>query len=158
MTEAEFKKEFYEKASKVKTKDDLDSFLNEITSYSHDYGTIVYGCMSAMKAAFNYVNRCDQGGITGFQAGCIMWECIREFGMFGENSRLRILNNADLLYPQMEYKFRRSIDSETWRFLQKEAKANLEKTKNASPNVIRHWESIAAGKTPFGFEVIDDQN
>ena len=52
INEQEFKTDFYAKAAKVKTKEQLNALIDEITAFGHDYGTIVYGCMAAMKAAW----------------------------------------------------------------------------------------------------------
>lgn len=151
MTEQEYKEMIYKKASQVKTKEELNALLDEITEYKHDYGTIIYGIMAAMKASFRVVNESPNGGITGFQAGCLGWECVHEFMMIG--SPARILDYNNLLFPQYKSKFDKVISQETWDNLVSKAKTNLIENKTAHPNVIAHWKSCADGILPFGFTI-----
>lgn len=151
MSEKKYKEMIFAKAEKVKTKRDLSKLIDEISSFGHDYGTIVYGCMAAMKGAFNVVNRGKSGGITGFQAGCLGWECVREFLMI--NGAAKLLDYDNLLYPQYADKFEKRISSEVWKDIQKKAKERLKEETLAAPRVVEHWKSIAAGKLPFGFQI-----
>lgn len=149
MTEFEYRDQIYKKAADVKTKDDLDAVLTEIRTHAHDYSTIVYGCAAAMKAAFNYINRSDAGGITGFQAGCLGWEIIKEF-MFIKGPA-RLVDYENMLYPQYQRKFSKTITPDTWEHLQKKAKELIGEERNVHPDVLAHWKSIAAGDIPFGY-------
>jgi hypothetical protein len=153
MTEKQYKEEIYKKASEVKTAEQLTALLKEIDEFNHDYGTIVYACMAAMTGAFNVVNNGKQGGITGFQAGCLGWEAVRKFLTMNDGPvRLQEFNN--MLYPQYAENFEKTITPETWEFLQKEADKNLtENTKHTHPNVLNHWKSIKNGQVPFGYQV-----
>lgn len=151
MTEKEYKEMVYDKASKVKNKKELNNLLDEIIEYGHDYGSIVYGCMAAMKAAFNVVERSPNGGITGFQAGCIGWECVHEFMMTKPPCKLIDYNN--MLYPQYQDKFEKTISQTTWDALQKKAGENLNEKRSASDNIVAHWQSVRDGKIPFGFTI-----
>lgn len=155
MTEQEYREFIYKKADTVRNRTDLSDLVRQIISYNHDYGTIVYGCMAAMKAAFNAVNRSPQGGISGFQAGAIGWECVREFMSIEPPSRILDFNN--LLYPQYADKFEKTISADAWKDLQAKAKKNLDdKDEHVSPRVIAHWEKIVAGEIPFGFQIKED--
>lgn len=152
MTELEYKELIYKKASAVRNQKDLSALIREITSYDHDYGTIVYGCMAAMEAAFNVVNRSPQGGITGFQASCLGWECIRKFMSIEPPCRLQDFNN--LLYPQYADRFEKTISDEIWKDIQAKAQEKLDKEKrHAHPDVVAHWKKIVAGEIPFGFQI-----
>jgi hypothetical protein len=142
----------YKKAETVKTEPDLLAFLKEIKEYNHDYGTIVYGCMAAMKAAFKVVNNSPNGGITGFQAGCLGWECIHEF--MSVKAPAKILQYDNMLYPQYQDKFEKVISRETWEDLQKKAKEHLNKD-SGHPDVVKHWRTIVDGHVPFGYSVND---
>lgn len=152
MTELEYKEMIYKKASEVENKDDLNKLLDEITSHGHDYGSIVYGCMAAMKAAFKVVNNGSQGGITGFQAGCLGWECVHEFMMI--KAPCKILDYGNMLYPQYKDKFEKTITQETWNGLQKKAEEKLKEIEHVSSKVVTHWQSVKNGKVPFGYSVI----
>jgi hypothetical protein len=153
MIEQEYKTEIYQKASKVKSKEELIILLDEIMNFKHDYGTIVYGCMAAIRASFNVVNRSPHGGISGFQAGCLGWECIHDFMMI--KSPAKILDFNNMLYPQYEYKFDKTISQKTWDLLQKEANSLLKK-KDAHPAVIAHWKKCANGEIPFGYRIAEN--
>lgn len=159
LSEKEFKEQFYKKASEVKTPEELTTLLKEITEFNHDYGTIVYGCTAAMKAAMNVVNRSPQGGITGFQAGCMGWEMIKELMGTTPNAPLKLTDYHNMLYPQYADKFEKRISTATWEYLQLQAAENLEKngiSTGTHPNVVAHWVSIKDGKIPFGYVVRDE--
>lgn len=105
-----------------------------------------------MNAAFNLLDP----GITGFQAGCLMWEMVKKYGMYPEGTPLRIVDFSNLLYPQYASKFN-SITPETWSWAQSEAKKKLAEAdaERWHPNVISHLRSVADGKVPFGLKVVD---
>lgn len=155
MTEQEYKEYIYNKASKVKTKKDLDKLLNEIIeSKDLDYGKIVYAICGAMKATCNYIDNSKVGGITGFQAGFIGWEMIKEYTITYNNQfGMKILNYGDLLYPRYEYKFEKTITKDTWEALREQAYENIRNIPDAHPNVLNHWKSIIDGEVPFGFVI-----
>lgn len=65
-------KEWYEEAKK-QTLNTLPAFVsNLVENYSHDYGTICHAITAAALGAANAVEESPEGGITGFQANCIM--------------------------------------------------------------------------------------
>ena len=147
-------KEWYERAKKM-TMDDLPEFLRELTEdYNHDYGTICHAVASSAIAAAWAVERTPHcGGITGFQAGAIMWEMIEAWGVFGKGQKKIVCYN-DMLYPQYASKFAPTISEETWTSLQVDAKKNLgDSTNGTHPDVIAHWKSIVDGTIPFGYTI-----
>lgn len=148
--EKEAREYFLAKAEKVKTQDDLNCLLDEIRASNFDYGGIVIACMAGMIGAFHVVNRSDAGGITGFQAGYIMWECIRRFGMFGDDAILRIVDYRDLMFPQCDYNFTTIPSSSRDKLV---AAAKSYDTKNCHPDVANRIKSIAEGNLPCGLEV-----
>lgn len=152
MTEKDYKEMVYRKAKEVETKEQLVEFIDYVTDFKHDYGTVIYGCCAVMKAAFRVVNSSPKsGGITGFQAGCIGLEMIQEFMMIKPPFKVVDLNN--LLFPQYRSKFEKTIDQETWGYLQKQAKENLESEERGAFAVRKHWKSIVDGVVPFGFTI-----
>jgi len=69
-------KEWYVEARGM-TLDQLPKFVQRLTKdYQHDCGTICHAIAAAAVGAAWSVERGPQGGITGFQASCIMWEFI----------------------------------------------------------------------------------
>lgn len=153
---------WYEKAAE-QTFETLPGFISGIINgYRHDYGTICHAISACTLATAWACNRMDgaQGGITGFQAGAVMWMFIKRWEFKNNKCGLRLIDYDDLLYPQYEYKFNKSIEPSTWEKLQEEAKKLIEETKNDAfgphPEVLAHWQSIVDGHVPFGLEVEDD--
>lgn len=143
------------KQAKGMTQVDLPEFVRHlIEDYEHDYGTICHAIASAAIAAANAVER-SQGGITGFQAGAVMWEMINGWNAFGEGPK-RVLCFSDLLFPQYAHKFEKKISMATWEWVQNQAKQYLEEHLGADPEVERHWKNIVKGKVPFGFQIEEE--
>jgi hypothetical protein len=116
------------KHAKEMTIDKLPEFLKQLSEdYNYDYGTICHAITSAGIAAMSAINNTEQGGITGFQASCIMWEFIKRWMHY--DSPMRLVQYNDMLYPQYEYKFK-SISKNIWKWLQEKAKENLKKLDN----------------------------
>lgn len=148
--------EWYKRAYSMKP-DDFPDFFREMTEdYVHDYGTVCHAMAAIGLAAMCAFNNSEgaRGGITGFQAGCVMWEVIRHMNYEDNKCGLRLLNMDDLLYPQYEHKFC-SISSNTWEAVQKEAQKRLSERSTAHPDVVAHWKSIVNGKIPFGLRIED---
>ena len=148
--------EWYKRAYNMKP-DDFPDFFRELTEdYEHDYGTVCHAMAAIGLAAMWAFNNSEgaRGGITGFQAGCVMWEVIRHMNYEDNKCGLRLLNMDDLLYPQYEHKFC-SISSNTWEAVKKEAQKRLIERGTAHPDVVAHWKSIVNGKIPFGLRVED---
>lgn len=95
-----------------------------------------------------------RGGITGFQAGYVMWNVIRHMNYESNKCGLRLQNMDDLLYPQYEYKFT-SISEETWDSVKREAQNCLLEREYAHSDVVAHWKSIVDGNIPFGLRIED---
>jgi len=149
LTEKEYKEQVYELADKVKTSEDLRGLLADISTYNHDYGTIVYGCAAAMRGAFNVINKGASGGITGFQAGCLGWQLVEDY--MSIKAPARILDFKNMLYPQYEAEFQKTISKDAWELLQKKDKKQIEETERVHPDVLAHWNSIVEGNIPFGW-------
>ena len=148
--------EWYKRAKDMKPEDFLD-FANELSKrYEHDYGTVCHAMAAIGLAAMRAFDRSEgaRGGITGFQAGCVMWEVIRHMNYENNKCGLRLLDMDDLLYPQYEHKFV-AISEDTWDDVRKEAKKRLSERGTAHPDVVAHWESIVNGKVPFGLRIED---
>ena len=157
LSEQAYKKKIYKKADNVKTKDDLDKLLNEVAKdKTLDYGKAVYGISACMIAVLNYINR-QAYGITGFQASCIGWEMVRKL-LTDSKVGIVLLDFENMLYPQYEERFSKTIDKEMWEELQKIAKRNLRKHIGACQEVIDHWKAIAKGTIPFGYELEKGEN
>ena len=164
--------------------DKLVEFLKDVRdNYNYDYGVAPRAIAQASVATawyFAYVF-----GITGFQAGFVMWDFIRDWQYRDNECGLKIVDYDLMLYPQYEYKFTEKTISEwQWEALQEKAQKEIDRinetveTYNRSQakgmegfinkegrdwvdtdfcnvRVLNHWKSIIEGKVPFGFKVED---
>lgn len=148
--------EWYEEARGM-TLEKLPEFLRKLSEdYSHDYGTCVHMIAASAIAAAWAMNNTPSGNITGFQASCVMWEFIQRWGGY-ERKPLRLLDYSNMLYPQYDHHFDKTISKETWKWLQEKAKENYdERGDGTHPNVVMHWVSIIENKIPFGFSVKEE--
>lgn len=149
-------KDWHDEASK-QTLETLANFLNKLANdYEHDYGTICHAIAASAIAAAKAMNKSSQGGITGFQAGCVMWEFIRQWMHIDGPARL--IEYEDMLYPQYREKFEKIISRETADLLIDKAKELLNKNKkeDVNINIWGHWITIAAGIIPFGYSIKSD--
>lgn len=148
MTEDELREA---KAPWPKTEEELLAFLSVMRQREHDYGTCVYAVGLSAVATYNYMG-CALG-TTGFQMSCA------DFVILGHTRHLKagkIVDYRDMLYPQHEYRFAKTISPETWEWLKKEAFSLLKSSPHAAAHVVAHWQSIVDGKVPFGFSVKSD--
>jgi hypothetical protein len=151
-------KEWYEEA-KNQTLETLPAFMKKLSEeFEHDYGTICHALASAAIASTWAMNKTEQGGITGFQGGAVMWEFIKNWGYGGELKPLRLFDFSHMLYPQYEEYFDRSISEDTWKWLQKNAQEMLDgDVTRFHPTVITHLQSIVDGTVPFGYAVLKEE-
>lgn len=153
--EFEMKEELERKRSEIKTFEDLVSFLEYVKdNCNYDYGVAPRSMAQAALAVAWYLS--SEFGITGFQAGFVMWDFIKDWMYQYNECGLRLVDYDNMLYPQYKYKYEKTISSSTWRALQKAAKKKLEETESAHPDVKAHWQSIVDGAVPFGYIVKDE--
>lgn len=116
-------KQWYDQASK-QTLETLPAFLKSLeTDYQHDYGTVCHAVAASAIAAAWAAN--NWAGLSGFQAGAVMWEFIRAWNKTNNKTGMRLMDYDNFLYPQYEKEYR-TISKETWQAIQKEAKANID--------------------------------
>lgn len=148
--------EWIKKAKSISSIEEFNDFFNHLMNdYSFDYGTMCYvvGELAVAAASLG----AHTLGITGFQAGCAMWEFIETWNFPYNKTGLKLFDFDEMLYPQYEYKFDKTISSGVWRRLQAEAAKKLKEDNGfAHPDVVKHWERIANGEVPFGYKIKDD--
>lgn len=156
MNEFELRDELAKKRKDIKSFEDLTEFLKYVEENCNcGYGEAPRAMAQASLAVAWYL--ADKFGITGFQAGCVMWDFIRDWRYPYNECGLRIVDYDGMLYPQYDHEFDKTISSKTWHSLQKEARKRLkEDAKHAHSAVVAHWESIKKGVVPFGYRVTDD--
>lgn len=145
--------EWYERANTIKTTEDAKQFAdNLINDYQHDYGTICHAIAASSLAMFNSL--AHEAGITGFQSSCIAWEIMRN--LFHLKGAAKLVDFEQMLFPQYEYKFEKTISKDTFSWLQEEAKKRLEEDEGFMHESVRnHMQSIVDGVVPFGFTLTD---
>lgn len=150
------------------TIDELPEFIRELLAPVDEqlldgciedaYGDIVTVIGKAAAATAFAINNSKSGGLSNWQARLVCWEFMRQWdkSMIGKSGN-RLINFDEMLYPQnVQYFNARKLGLETWNKLQSMALENLsDGSSPASPAVIRHWESIVAGRVPFGWTVDD---
>ena len=155
MNEKDFMGKWQERSSKIEDIKELPSLLEEMLQDANDYGSIARCLGLGANATARAMDRHNNGGITGFQSGFVMWTFIREWMYSNNQCGLKLVDYDNMLYPQYEYKFEKTISKDIWENLQKQAKENLSKD-TASPSVMNHWKSIAEGNIPFGYTISED--
>lgn len=149
--------EWYKEARK-QTKETLPEFIRHVMNdYHHDYGTVCKAIAACAVAASYAANEEPQGGIIGFQASAVMWEYILAWMSKRDSVGMKLIDYSDMLFPQYEHKFQKTISRSMWNRIQERAKELLnDETRTAHPDVIKHWRSLSVGMVPFGYTVKED--
>ncbi len=146
------RKEAYEIANAVKSPEQLQAAFDKILDLPSGYGEVVVQLSALMIATFRAYDA-RMGGITGFQAGFIGWEMVKEFLSVKNGEPCKLMPASKMLYPQYESAYK-EISADTFKYLQEEARRLIAKdSEYADPKVFDHWVSIVEGKPPFGLTV-----
>ena len=144
---------WYEEAYN-QTIETLPAFMDKILNEEQDYDSIVEAMAACAIGAAWAADSHPNGGISGFQASCVMWRFIQHWLRLERVSCLQLINYDDMLYPQYESKFKKHVISKkTFESLQNKAKDLLKENDDAAGVVRKHWQSIADGEVPFGYTV-----
>jgi hypothetical protein len=145
---------WYSEAAK-QTVETLPAFMEMLAEFQHDYNTAPYAITAAALGASWAMDKTPHCGITGFQAGCIMWEYIQNWNICLKDKPLSLVNYESMLYPQYGYKFT-TINTRTWKWIQEQAYEKYNAADWAVCDEVKeHWKSIIDGKVPFGYTVRD---
>lgn len=148
-------KEWFEKAKEIRNAEQLADFAKELLEDTqHDYGTVCHAIAALAIGAAWY--GAHSQGITGFQAGFIMWDFIEQWEYRENKCGLRIIDYDNMLYPQYENKFDKIITSKQFKRMQEVAAEKLKEKYRAHPDVVKHWESIVNGTVPFGYKLVNE--
>jgi len=121
--------------------DELKAYIESLTDRDHDYGTCVYAMSMAATAAFNHVAK--KLGVTGFQASCADMDFLRRSR--GYKGPFMVIDGDNLCYPQYDLHAKLDEAIKEWMpWAAVEAKKRMEESPEAHPNVIAHWERLAA--------------
>lgn len=152
----EFEARDYILGKKINSTDDIKALADEITEkFNYDYG-VAPRCVGAfLTVCANYF--CSVMGMTGFQAGFVMWDFILGFNYPHNKCGMRILDFDKLLYPQYLHMFK-EVPEDTWKLVVEEAKKELDqKDQLVSCTVVQHWKDIANGKIPDGIVITKEE-
>jgi hypothetical protein len=139
---------------KLKNNDSIDALIKELNEYDHTYDSIVHAIAAVCYRAGHAMNNSNSGGISGFQGGAVMWEFIRKWGHY--EGPMKLLDYRNMLYPQYEDHFDKTINKETFNWLKDHAEKRLADNAKVSNDILRHWKGILNGKVPFGYEIRED--
>ena len=146
-------KEWFEKAKEIRNAEQLTEFAKELLEDTqHDYGTVCHAIAALAIGAAWY--GAHSQGITGFQAGFIMWDFIKQWEYSDNKCGLRIIDFDKMLYPQYEDNFEKVITSKQFKKMQEVAAEKLKGKRMAHTDVIKHWRSIVSGTVPFGYKLV----
>lgn len=153
---AAIKEEWFNTAKSIKNPEEFTDFYNHLMNdYRHDYGTIVHA-IGAITVAAAQMAAIEQG-ITGFQAGLVMWDFIRHWNHQYNKCGLRLIDYDNMLYPQYAYRFDKTISKEVMDSLQKEAKKRIQEDGDTCHEAVyAHWLRLSLGIPPFGYRVTED--
>lgn len=148
-------KKWYEDA-KEQTLETLPAFMKKILDEPQTYDSIVEAIAACAVGAAWAAAHSPNGGITGFQGSWVMWRFIQYWMRIEESEPLKLVRYNEMLYPQYNYKFAKTISRDTWDWLQEKADKYLNENGYAHPDVVAHWKSIVNGVVPFGYTVKED--
>ncbi len=126
-----------------RSRDELNEIITALSAREHDYGTCVYAISLSAQATFNYLS--SELGCTGFQASCADMDFLKRTRSMEHG--FRIVNYADLLYPQYREKFEElsydKLITENADRLRKAAQELLAQKDSAHSEVRKHWEWLS---------------
>lgn len=150
--------QWYEDAKK-QTPETIASFVKGLMEdYQHDYGTICHAISAGAIGQAWAMNSHENGGITGFQAGAVMWGFVREWNYSSNKTGLKIIDFDNFLYPQYEDNFQKTIDEDVWKSLQKESVDKIAKAREEYQEYLVKKEKYDAELVDFIKKYPDYQN
>lgn len=153
--EFEVKEQLENERKDIKSFDDLVNYIQNIKdNYNIGYGSAPRAIAQAALATAWFL--ASDFGITGFQADCTTWDFVRGWSYSGNECGLRIIDYDNMLYPQYNEYFEKTISKDVFNELQNTAKKKLESSDYACSAVVEHWKSIVNGNVPFGYIVKDE--
>jgi len=156
------KEDWMEKAKTISNSKELEAFADRLVRHcSNEFEIDFYEESANSTSALAYAAiemMARQYGLSNFQISCIMWEIIDKLVLEKHDVGMQLVNYNNMLYPQYEYRFEKTISKECWEVMQKKAKELIENDKTdpyvkASSKVLEHWKKIAGGEVPFGYTV-----
>lgn len=149
MTEKEFREKYYPLVSNA-TIDTLPNLINQMMDESLEYGSVCCAIAASALAAARSADKHKNGGITGFQAGAVMWEFIRQWNYSSNKTGLRIIDYDKMLYTHNEDDFtQKTISSHVFKSLQKQAKQKLDEDKESYEQYLKDMEQYKIDREAY---------
>lgn len=151
----EFEARDYILGKKVESPEELAELAKEICEkFNFDYGVVPRSIGAFLVVAANYF--CHEMGVTGFQAGFIMYDFIRGFMYPHNKCGIRVVDYDELLYPQYIEKHT-TIPESVWNNIMREAKTKLDEDKvYCHPCVVQYWQDVSKGIVPKEIRIKKD--
>lgn len=141
---------WYNQASRVTTFT-LHEFIRHLTKdYLHDDETMCHAMVAAGLAAMKAV--AGSRRLTGEQAAFIMWTFIYKWMYPNNQAGMALLNYDNLLFPEFEKQFDKTIPKNCFEKLQEQAK-DLLGEEGINEEMREHLQSIVDGIPPFGLKI-----
>ncbi len=142
--------EWFKEAEKC-TLENVGDFIKKLmTDYELDYGSVVHAITAGVGATISAMNNSEQGGITGFQASCLMWEILQK--EFNIEWPTKLVKYENMLFPVYEQQFN-TIPHEIWSWLRDRAQYLLDNEPGLDDSVKKHMKTVADGIVPFGYRI-----
>ena len=143
----------------------LSNFLKALQESPHTYGTIVDAVVEGMLATFRMLDQSKSGGITGFQASCILSSFINKFYTHGKPFVLVDLSSlvfskkslTDILDNELTLESRNWFKKEAQRLLDSQNDHLAKYPMNADDKTPyrkrkEYWEKLIKTGLPPGFK------
>ena len=141
----------WEQEARKQTLKTLPGFLAKLAEHKHDYNSIVQAVAFAALGAACAMDHSPHGGITGFQAGGVFWEFYRAW--LHEDGPVRLVKYQEMLWPQYEEQFGKTVSPSTLEWLQEKARKELAEIGDRNAHYKKHMQDIVDGKLPWGYRV-----
>ena len=139
--------------AKQQTPETIGKFITDVMTMDDiDYATVVDCIAACAIAGAAAANNHKNGGITGFQAGYVMWQFIRNYMYEHNKCGLRMIDWDKMLYHQDESSFDKVIPQNVFERLQNQAKEEIQ-IKWLSEKQKQHLQNIIDDIPPFGYSI-----
>jgi hypothetical protein len=146
-----FIEDLYKEAGKI-TMETLPAFLDKLGQMPDTYNDGVHIVAAAGIAAAWALNG-HIGCLSNIGASQVMWDFIKSW--MDKKGPMRLICFEDMLYPQFEYRFEKTVDFETAEWLRITAHNKMQTWFKGhhcvAPEVFWHWHSLDCGILPFGY-------
>ncbi len=143
-------------ASRVRSASDLESLVADTVAWQKEQ-LDQYSAGVITQAIIGYggfvLGGTVNGGSSGFSASLSELQMIDMIGI--HKAPFRIICYGDMIYPQYENRFEKTITKDVWEYLRGIVREKLQASHNVHPDVYQHWVNIDNNIVPFGYIILD---